>query len=484
MQPRNAAGMRGEDAVVIGGSMAGLLTARVLAGHFERVTVVERDHFPDGPTFRKGVPQSRHLHILLARGLEIISRFFPGIDEDLLAKGATSVEWPREVLWLTARGWSDRFATGIRILCGSRELVEWSVRRRLAAVDNVRFLTGRDVTGLLASAGGRQVAGVRLRTRPSAEGETGPVEELRAGLVVDASGRNSRAPEWLAELGYARPVETKVNSFLGYASRYYAIPPGFDADWRILYLMSQPPANARAGALFPMEGNHWIVTLAGAGRDYPPTDEDGFLAFARSLRSPLLYETIRHAEPLTPIHGYQRTENQRRFYETLPRMPERFLVTGDAICAFNPIYGQGMTAAAHGALALDRLLREGAGDDLTGLPLRVLREVTNVNAGAWLVATGEDLRYPTTEGGERSFQTRLTHRYLDRVVGAATKDQTVNRAFGNVLQLVAPPTSLFRPRILVPALLRGGSRDVGPPPTATETGAWRSNAVGQPVAGD
>lgn len=247
------------------------------------------------------------------------------------------------------------------------------------------------------------------------------------------------------------------------------MPRNARAEWRVLYLQGEAKQNSRGGALFQVEGNRWIVTVAGVGRDYPPTDEAGFLNFARSLRSPLIYEAIRDAAPLTPIHGYQRTENQRRFYEKLTRRPERFMVTGDALCAFNPIYGQGMTAAAHGALVLDRLLRERAGDP-TGLPSRFEREVMTMNAAAWLMATGEDLRYPTTEGGERTIQAGLTHRYLDRVIGAPMRDARVNIAFSNVLQLVAPPATLFRPDVLVPALLRGGTGPVDRLPAAPQTG--------------
>ena len=458
MALRETTGPAGEEAVVIGGSMAGLLAARALADHFPRVTIIERDTLPDGPAFRKGVPQSRHLHVLLARGRAVLGQLFPDIDEELLAAGAVPVEWPRDVLWLTPRGWCERFTTDIEILCASRELLEWSVRRRVAALDPVRFLQGHEVTGLVASPDKRKVTGVRLRARPTA-GEVDPVETLAAALVVDASGRLSHAPDWLAELGYERPAETRINPFLGYASRFYAMPADARTEGRILYLQGEPKRNSRSGALFQVEGNRWIVTVAGVGRDYPPTDEAGFLAFARSLRSPLIYEAIKDAEPLGPIHGYQRTENQRRFYEKLARRPERFLVTGDALCAFNPIYGQGMTAAAHGALVLDRLLRE-RGGELTGLPQRFERELMTMNAAAWLMATGEDLRYPTTEGGQRNLQTRLTHRYLDRVIGAATRDRRVNLAFSNVLQLVAPPTDLFKPAVLVPALLHGGAGPV------------------------
>jgi flavin-dependent dehydrogenase len=477
MGSRDTAGLADDEAVVIGGSMAGLLTARVLADHFARVTIVERDSLPDGPAFRKGVPQSRHLHVLLSSGRTVLGQLFPGIDEELSAAGAIPVEWPRDVLWLTARGWCTRFTTDIRILCASRELLEWSVRRRLAALDRVRFLTGHEVTGLIAIADQRQITGVRLRARPAVSEST---ETLPAGLVVDASGRQSHAPDWLAALGYERPAETRINAFLGYASRLYTVPQDARADWQILYLQGEPARNGRGGALFPVEGNRWIVTLAGVGRDYPPTDDAGFLAFARGLRSPLLYDAIKDAQPLTPIHGYQRTENQRRFYEKLARRPERFLVTGDALCAFNPVYGQGMTAAAQGALVLDQLLRE-QGGEVAGLPRRFEREVARVNAAAWLIATGEDLRYPTTEGGERTVQTRLTHRYFDRVIGAATRDAHVNLAFLKVLQLDAPPATLFRPGILAPALLHGGTRPIDQLPAIT-LATTRPFDVGQPAA--
>jgi pimeloyl-ACP methyl ester carboxylesterase/2-polyprenyl-6-methoxyphenol hydroxylase-like FAD-dependent oxidoreductase len=422
------------------------------------------------------VPQSRHVHVLLARGLEILEQLFPGIEAEWVAAGAVPIDWPRDVLLLTSRGWCERFPTGIKVLCASREFLEWGVRRRLATFGNVRFLQGRDVTGLLADAHRRRVEGLRIRARSSGGGREEATEELPAGLVVDASGRNSRAPEWLAELGYPVPAEVRVNPFLGYASCYYKIPVDFGADWRVIFLQGEPPAIARGGALFPIEGNRWIVTLAGAGQNHPPTDEEGFVAFARSLRSPLLYEAIRRAERLTPIYAYRQTENRRRFYERLPQLPECFLVVGDAGCAFNPIYGQGMTVAAQSALVLDRALRERSNGAPSDLPARFQREVARVSDGAWLIATGEDLRYPTTEGGERSLQVRLTHRYLDRVIGAANRDQTVNLAFSKVLQLMAPPTALFRPGVLLRALLHGGARGPGAPPTATRLGAWADEA--------
>lgn len=467
----------GSHALVVGGSMAGLLAARVLSDHFDRVTIVERDRFPSAPEYRAGVPQSRHLHVLLGRGLLLLEQHFPGIDAALLDRGAMVLEWPWDMLWLTSAGWSRRFHTGSTIVCASRELLEWCVRDRVSAIGNVRFLEEHDAIGLLATDEKTRVTGVQLRHRGAPDAEPASTGALAADLVVDASGRHSRAPQWLEELGYDPPAETVVNSFLGYASRYYVRSAAADRDWKAMLLLSKPPSHMRGGGLFPIEGDRWIATLTGMGRDYPPTDEDGFLSFARSLRSPVLYEAIRDAEPLSPIRGYQRTENRLRHFERLERWPERFVVLGDAACAFNPVYGQGMTIAAQGATVLDDCLREQrskhSGGDLVGLSRRFQQQLARTNAVAWLLATGEDRRYPTTEGGRTNPLTRLTQRYINRVTLVATQDPVVNRAFFSVVNLLAPPTTLFHPRIVARVIAAGHVRGLAQPPTTALVAAPR-----------
>jgi 2-polyprenyl-6-methoxyphenol hydroxylase-like FAD-dependent oxidoreductase len=459
-------------AVVIGGSMAGLLAARVLAAHFARVTVVERDSFPAAPEFRKGVPQSRHVHVLLGKGQQLVEQFFPGILAELKAEGAVSIMWPTEMLWLMPAGWCERFQPGFPFTSMSRELLEWCVRRRLAASPRVTFVQEHDVTGLLATPDHAAITGVHIRARGQADADLGPTAELPADLVVDSSGRGSHTPRWLEALGYAPPAETRINSFLAYASRYYAPPDGFQADWKGLFFNAKPPHVRRGGALFPVEGGRWLVTLAGIGGEAPPLDDAGFLEFARGLRSPIMYEVMKLARPLGPVAGYRRTENQLRHYERLQRFPERLLVTGDAACAFNPIYGQGMTVAALDALALHRCLRAQARQrpdgELAGLGPRFQKAVAEVNATPWLMATGEDLRYPTTEGARPGLVARLMHRYFDRVNLAATSNAGVNQAFGQVINLLAPPSVLFRPSVLLPALFTTrDAADDGIPPTAT-----------------
>ena len=461
-------------AVVVGASIAGLLAARVLADHFERVTVVERDQLPTGPAFRGGVPLSRHLHVLLGRGLDLYDQLFPGFEVGILEAGAVVVPWA-DALWLNAAGWSRRYTTPIRLLGASRELLEWQVRSRVTSA-GVTFETGLEVVGLAASSNSSTVTGVRVHPHPStALPHADSPQEIPADLVVDASGRSSKASRWLVELGYPLVDETRIDAFLGYASRRYRIPTNFQADWRMLVLPPAPPST-RGGVVFPVEGGQWLVTLGGYARDHPPTDEAGFLEFARSLRHPLLYETIRDAEPVSGIHGWPQTANQWRHFERLPRWPEQLLVVGDAACAFNPVYGQGMTTAGITAEALGRSLAERrarSGGDLTGFARSFQQQVARHGADAWQLSTGEDLRYATTEGPRPGRLGRLLYRYADRVLKVANGNPQVQAAFLRVLHLQDRPTRLFYPRVLLPVLAGRRAAPLDGPPAASVAGANR-----------
>jgi 2-polyprenyl-6-methoxyphenol hydroxylase-like FAD-dependent oxidoreductase len=211
-----------DHALVMGGSMAGLLAARVLADHFHQVTIVERDHLSQGTAFRAGVPQSRHVHALLARGAELLESLFPGLEAEVCAAGAHRLQWPRDVMWLLPAGWCRRFDSGIKVLSCSRGLLEWSVRRRLAGFDNVRILDACEVTGLVPGPDRSAVAGVQLRPRRGGSGAAAPAATLGVSLVVDASGRQSPAPRWLEALGYTAPRETRIDALAGYASPDYS----------------------------------------------------------------------------------------------------------------------------------------------------------------------------------------------------------------------------------------------------------------------
>ena len=432
--------------------MAGLLAARVLANHFEQVVVLERDALESGPEPRKGVPQGRMLHVLMPRGREIVERYFPGYDRELLAGGAVSLRLPADALILTSAGWLDRRPPGLLLITASRPLFEWVVRRRLLQLPGVTVLGRHDATSLLSSHDGRQVTGVMMR---ALDGGTSTARQLAADLVVDAGGRASRAPAWLAERGYPTPAQTHVDPDVGYVSRIYRIPDGFRADWQLVMISAQPPSMPRTGILLPIEHDRWMLGLMGAAGQHPPTDEDGFAAYLRSLRHPILADTLEKAEPLTPIHRYRGTANRLWHYERMPRRPERFLVLGDAVCAFNPIYGQGMSTAAIAAETLDACLcrqrRGRSAHHFDGLARRFQRQLARRNSDPWLLSTGEDLRFPTTTGMQVSTLMRAQHRYLDRVLAASMHDPAVAETFVRVMGMVDRPVSLFAPRVLAAA---------------------------------
>lgn len=444
--PEVHAGDRGQ-ALVVGGGLAGLLTARVLADHFDRVIILERDRYPACAEPRNGIPQARHVHILLMRGRQILETLFPGLTNELVRRGAQRVDTSEEMALLNYHGWSVRYQGAFAMLTFTRPLLDHCLRRRLAECAAVTFREGYRVVGLTASQDGRAVTGARYRRRDGGRRE----RILHGDFVVDATGRFSRAPDWLASLGYERPEEVVVNPFLGYATRMYEPPAAFDADWKALVLLGSPPDESRGGVLLPVEGGRWLVTLAGIGRDYPPTDDEGFLTFARTLRSSVLYESIRNAEAVTAAAGYRATANRLRRYEAMSRWPKRFAVLGDAVCALNPIYAQGMTVTAMGVMTLKQMLsRKRAIDRAQSFQ----RELARINRTPWLMATADDFRWPVTEGRSPRLLIRLQQQYLDGVIALATERPAIGRAFSEVAHLLKPPQVLLRPHIALRVLAR------------------------------
>lgn len=439
-------------AVVVGGSMGGMFAARVLADHFRRVTVVDRDWFPGESEHRKGVPQSHHAHAMLARGQGIPERLFPGIIGELrgagaLAGGSLCVVALAGKLASTELEGDGAFA--------SRVLLEWAVRRRVAALGGVSFVRATEVTSLASTADGGRVTGVRLRPRVG-DGDTvgGASGVLEADLVVDASGRRSRAPRWLEDLGYDAPAEETINSGLGYASRFYEKPEGFLSEWDGIIINARPPRNPRAGLILPIEDGKWHVTLAGYAENYPPTDEEGFMRWARDLPDPSLYESIRVARPITPIRAYRTPTNRLRHFEKMVGRPERFVATGDSVCAFNPIYGQGMTTSALDALVLDESLRGQKRRPRPGFEDRFQRGVSRTVAAPWLVATGEDLRWEGVkiDGAASGMGAEFIHRYTNVLLRRAVRDAVASEAYHDVIQMLARPRSLFKPRVALRVL--------------------------------
>ena len=437
-------------AIVIGGSMAGLLAARVLSEHFERVTIIERDRLTDDAQSRKGVPQGQHVHGLLARGAALLADSFPDLFAALAQDGAVPLG-PSDIRRYHLGVWMAPVPSPFKALFQSRPFLEQHVRACLTARNNVHVMDACEVTRL--SANDERITGVVLRHRSREQRE----DELIANLVVDTSGRGSRTPQWLASLGYGHVEETIVKIDVGYASRLYRCPDQLPTEWKILFVLGTPPDNKRGGVIFPIEGGYWMVTLAGALRDYPPDDDAGFLDYARSLAQPDLYEAIKEAKSITPIALYKYTANRWRHYERLSRLPEGFIVMGDAVCSFNPVYGQGMSVAAIEAKTLDTCLREQqsriGNNTSIAFPQRFQKAIAREITTAWMLTTGEDLRYPETEG-HRSLGTRLFNWYTRRIIGLTASDPLVTVTFFQVQHLLKPLVSLFEPRIVWAVLSR------------------------------
>jgi len=463
----------GNHAIVLGGSIAGLLAARVLADAYPQVTVVDRDELVPGSEPRRGAPQGRHIHALLARGQQVLEQLFPGLTAELAAHGAPIGDALGDARLLFGGHRLSRAATGLVAVSASRPLLEDRVRNRVRTLRGVRFAPPSKVVGLRSSANRRRVTGVRVLRRSPGSAE----EVLDADLVVDATGRGSRAPAWLEALGFDRPEEDRVRVDVGYATRRYLLSSdALDGD--LACVNGPTPDQPRGGALTRLEGDVWMLTLFGLLGDHPPTDPSGFGAFARSLRFPDLHDAVRTAEPIGDPVAFRFPAHIRRRYERMRHFPEGFLVMGDAVCSFNPIYGQGMTVAALQALALRHHLRPGAGPRSR----RVLRSIARVIDAPWELAVGADLALPGVKG-RRSLKLRMASAYVNRLQIAAARDTTVAQAFVRVTGLVDRPEALLRPgialRVMRTHVQPSGSGEAERQPRRRAAGATSGTALPQ-----
>jgi 2-polyprenyl-6-methoxyphenol hydroxylase-like FAD-dependent oxidoreductase len=441
MQQKELTGRR---AIVIGASIGGLLAARVLANHFAEVTLLERDSFPAAGENRKGVPQGRHAHVVLAQGLQIMEGYFPGLTARLISLGADYGDVSDLARWFHEGGYHRPTVSDVNAINISRPRLEAEVRARVLSLPNVQAVEGCDVLGLLSSPDNGRITGVQLIRRKAGSA----AENMMADLVVDASGRGSRSPVWLEALGYARPEEDAVKIGVTYTSCQYRRQPEHMPGVNAL-VVAAAPDNPRGGVLLSQEGNRWMLTVAAYLGEQIPQDQVGLLAFVRSMATPALYDVVATAEPIGDPVPHRIPSNLRRRYERLGRFPAGYLVLGDALCSFNPIYGQGMSVAAMEAAALDGCLAQGE----ARLAQRFFKQADKIIEIPWSTAVGNDLRFPEVEG-PRNGMVRFINWYLEKLHRAAQHDPVVSVAFLQVVNLMAAPPSVMRPGI-VWRVLRG-----------------------------
>lgn len=431
-------------AIVLGASMSGLLIARVLADFYRVVTVVERDALPDDPVNRRGVPQGRHAHLLLPRGAQVLEELFPGLLAELVRAGAPVLNDGDLSRYHFTFGGHALLRSGpaaidlgaLATYLPSRPLLESLVRRRLRGISNVTILDGHDVAELASTPERDRVSGVRLIDRVG-----GAEQELAADLVVDAMGRGARTPAFLEKLHYDRPVEDHIVTHTTYASQLLKIPT--DTLTEQLVLIGPVAGRPTGMALFGCEDDTWLFTAFGmAGRE-PPGSRAGMLTFAREFGPPDVLAAVQDAEPLGEVARHRMPSSQWRRYDRLRRFPRGLLVAGDAICSFNPIYGQGMTVAALEALVLRDCLRRGRHD----LSRRFFSAAATPIAAAWRLAACGDLALPEIEGA-RPLSVRLSNAYLDHVLTAAESDAVVAGQLFKVNSLVDPPRRLSNPAFM------------------------------------
>jgi 2-polyprenyl-6-methoxyphenol hydroxylase-like FAD-dependent oxidoreductase len=433
----------GERAVVLGASMSGLLAARVLADFFRTVTVVERDVLPDNPCHRRGVPQGRHVHALLARGAQILDELLPGILNELVADGAPVWDdGEMSKLYCSfgghqmVRSGKVPFDSTMAIYMQSRPFLECHVLQRVRAIPNVTILGGHDMAEFTSTPDQKRVTGVRVVDRERAE-----EQHLTADLVVDAMGRGAHTPAFLEGIGYGRPVEDHVVMHMTYVSQLVRIPPGTLHE--VLVNISPAPGRPTGMFLTGYEDNTWMFTVFGMAGHEPPRDLAGMLSFAADYAPGHLLDAVRAGEPIGEVARHRMPSSQWRRYDKMRRFPDGLVVCGDAMCSFNPIYGQGMSVAALDAAALRDCLRRGGND----LPRRYFRAAAKPIGVAWSMAAGSDLAFPEVEG-KRSASMRVTNRLADWALTACESDAVVGGQFFKVNSLVDPPVRLLHPSFI------------------------------------
>jgi 2-polyprenyl-6-methoxyphenol hydroxylase-like FAD-dependent oxidoreductase len=426
----------GNHAVVLGAGMAGLAAARVLSHHFSKVTILERDRLPGEPAPRSGTPQAPHAHALLAGGMQALQSLFPDFEHDLVNAGAVRLRAGKGIR--LERPGFDPFPSrdlGFDTFFMSRPLLEAVTRRRVQEAPNIAIQTRCRATEIVASADTLRVQAVRC------DREDGGAEIIDADFVVEATGRGRLTLELLDRLGLEKPEETEIGIDQAYSTIVVERPR--DREWAGVMVLPSAPATSRGGLIFPIEKQQWMLSVGGNHGDAPPGDREGFLDFVKSFRTSTIYDAVKDARPTADIVRFRLPASSRRHFERLNSFPAGLLTMGDAVCRFNPVFGQGMSVAAQEAVILDRLLREGVPADR--LAKEFFAAIQPTIETPWGVAQN-DFVFPATRGVRpANFGQRM--QYNIALIKLAAQDGEVHKLLNEVSQLLKPNSTLREPAL-------------------------------------
>ena len=426
------------DVVVLGASLAGLWAAAATAGAGNRVVLLDRDPAPVGASMRAGVPQGAQPHVFLHRGLRAGEELLPGLRRDLDAVGGIHVDTGL-LPWLGEHGWLPE-EPSYEVVSLTRPLFEQVVRERVLALPGVDARWDVRVVGLARGAGGCRV---RVAGGP----------DIAALVVVDATGRSSRLRSWLAEMGVSTPDPVTVDARLGYATQL--LEGGPDPREFPGVVLQATPQSPVGGIALPVEHGRWLVTALGFDPQRPPRDADGFAAFLAALPDPALSAILRSGLPVGEVAVHRQTGNRRHQYARVPDWPEGLLAVGDALCCFDPIYGQGITVSACQALRLRTALGSGA---LVGATRRLQRDLDRIVEFPWAVAIGQDLQMPSSAGRQTLAQAAVSSWASQLARRAVHGDRRAQRVLMRAYHLESSPTALLHPALIASVALGKLSR--------------------------
>ncbi len=438
-----------DNVIIIGAGFSGLINACAIAPYCREIVIVESGELPlSTPQHRKGVPQDRHIHTLLQKGRLILQELIPNFETHLDELGVPETDYIEDCQLFTHLGKLPRFASNVKIRPCSRPVLDWVVLEHVKTLKNVRIIEQTRVNGLVIK--NEQVEGINFE-----QDKTQGNHELLANLVIDCSGRHSKMPKWLNQTGIESPKLSRVNPHLGYASCLYENIK-LEKDCKAIEVACHSPHNPRAAGLWQIENNKWLLTLIGTAKEYPPSDDKGFLEFAKNLNTDAVHNAIKDTQAISPIRSHRGTENQWFHYEKMTSLPNGLIITGDAHCCFNPYYGHGMSIIAMSAKTLAHTVKNATQHstqnkhELTQVIRKKYYKKTRKHILlGWTMATFEDARWPTTQGLSSKWYEHLFFKYLDAVVKAAISNELVARKCIEISNMTTGVEQIMHPAVVL-----------------------------------